>query len=56
MPPDASVFLVSQKLAEGYGNTETFIYLYWPAATASLVVSSFDSSFKVSDKYNLPKP
>jgi cytochrome P450 len=56
MPPDASVFLVLQKLAEEHSDTETFIVDFWPAATASLVVSGSDSSFEVSNKHNLPKP
>jgi cytochrome P450 len=56
MPPDASVFLVLQKLAEEHNDTEAFIIDFWPAATASLIVSGAESSLEVSNKYNLPKP
>ncbi|KAF2802036.1 cytochrome P450 [Mytilinidion resinicola] len=56
MPPDASVFLVLQKLAEEHSDTETFIIDFWPAATASLIVCGSESSLEVSNKYNLPKP
>lgn len=56
MPPDASIFLVLQKLAEDHSDTEVFIVDFWPAAPASLIVSGSESSFEVSNKYNLPKP
>jgi cytochrome P450 len=56
MPPDASVFLVLQKLAEEHSDTETFILDLWPAATASLVISGSEASLEVSNMYNLPKP
>jgi cytochrome P450 len=56
MPPDASVFLVLQKLAEEHSDTETFIIDFWPASMASLIVSGSESSLEVFNKYDLPKP
>lgn len=56
MPPDASIFLVLQKLSEEHTNTEAFILDFWPAARASLIVFGSESSLEVSNKYNLPKP
>jgi cytochrome P450 len=56
LPIDASVFLVLEKLAEGHSDTEAFIVDLWPGAPASLIVFGSESSFEVSNKYNLPKP
>jgi cytochrome P450 len=55
-PPLANVGLVTQEMLLSFSNSEMFLLDLWPSYPTVIVSSNPETTFLVSQKYNLPKP